>query len=101
MPPFEFRVYVAGATPLARGAVANLRALCLASVGPDHEIHVVDVLEQPALAEDARILATPTVIRLSPLPSRRVVGDLSDHRAAALALDLPHPDRPDPEGPER
>lgn len=90
MPPYEFRLYVAGHTPLARAAVDNLRAVCLACVGPDHEIHVVDVLDHPALAEEARILATPTVIRLAPLPSRRVIGDLSDQRAAALALGLPH-----------
>ena len=101
MPSFELRLYVAGTTPRARATVADLRAVCLASVGDDHEIEVVDVLDQPALAEAERVLATPTVIRLVPLPRRRVVGDLSDHRAVALALDLPQPGRPDQEGPDR
>ena len=101
MPPFAFVVYVAGRTVLARRAVANLRALCLASVGPEHDIQVVDVLDTPALAEEARILATPTVIRLTPPPSRRVIGDLSNLVAAATALDLPHPDRADSEDLER
>lgn len=101
MPAFEFRLYVAGATPRARATVANLRALCQASVGDDHEIEVVDVLDQPALAEEERILATPTVVRVAPLPRRRVVGDLSDHRAVAVALDLPQPRHPDQEGPDR
>ena len=96
---FAFVLYVAGRTALAREAVANLRALCLAVVGPDHQIRVIDVLNDPALAEEARILATPTVIKLTPPPSRRVIGDLSDPIAAATALDLPHPDRADPEGP--
>lgn len=70
-------------------------------MGDDHEIHVIDVLDQPELAEEERILATPTVIRLVPLPCRRVVGDLSDHRAAALALDLPPPRGPDQRGTDR
>ena len=100
MPAFEFRLYVAGTTLRAEATVANLRALCLASVGDDHEIQVIDVLDQPALAEEERILATPTVLRLAPLPRRRVVGDLSDHRAVALALDLPQPRDPDREGPD-
>lgn len=101
MPVFEFRLYVAGPTQRARAAAADLRAVCLASLGDDHEIQVIDVIDQPALAEEERILATPTVLRLTPLPRRRVVGDLSDHRAVALALDLAHPGHPDKEGPDR
>ena len=101
MATFEFRLYVAGTTPRARATAANLRAVCLASVGDDHDIEVIDVLDQPALAEEDRILATPTVIRLVPLPRRRVVGDLSDHRAVALALDLPQRGDPDQEGAHR
>ena len=92
---------MAGQAPRAQSAVANLRTLCAARVPGDHDIEVIDVLGQPALAEEARILATPTVIRLRPLPRRRVVGDLSDHGAAALALDLPIPQIPNQEGPDR
>ena len=95
LPAFEFRLYVAGTTPRARAAVGDLRAVCLASVGDDHGIQVIDVVDQPALAEEERILATPTVLRLVPLPRLRVVGDLSDHRAVALALELPQPGNPD------
>ena len=103
MAAFEFRLYVAGTTPRAVATLASLRALCVASVGDDHEIQVIDVLAQPALADEERILATPTVLRLFPLPRRRVVGDLSDLRAAAFALDLPLPPDPDSdqEGPDR
>ena len=94
MPAFEFRVYVAGLTPRSRLAVANLRVLCEARVPGDHGIEVVDVLEHPGAAEEERVLATPTVLRLAPPPRRRVVGDLSDHRLAASALELPDPPTP-------
>lgn len=97
---YQFRIYVTGQSGRGQVAVANLRALCAARL-PDQEIEVVDVLEHPALAEEDRILATPTVIRLAPLPRRRVIGDLSDHGAASVALDLPAPPHPDQEGTHR
>ncbi|MGI8707073.1 MAG: circadian clock KaiB family protein [Actinomycetota bacterium] len=54
-----------------------------------YELEVIDVLERPDLEEEDRICATPTAIRLVPLPQRRVIGDLSDLGLAATALDLP------------
>jgi circadian clock protein KaiB len=47
------------------------------------------VLDHPERAEEDRIIATPTVIRLVPVPPKRVIGDLSDLELAAIALDLP------------
>lgn len=70
-------------------AEANLRRLCESRLSGGYQIDVVDVTEQPELAEQHRILATPAVLRLSPLPRRQVIGDLSDHRRTAYALGLP------------
>jgi circadian clock protein KaiB len=49
---------------------------------------IIDVLERPQLAEDERILVTPTLIKPLPLPSRRVIGDLSDMDKVLSELDL-------------
>ena len=86
---YSFRLYVAGQTERSQAAEANLRALCDSRLSGRYELEVVDAAEQPGLAEEQRILATPTVIRLAPLPQRRVIGDLSDHHHAAYALGLP------------
>ncbi len=91
---YSFRLYVAGQTERSQAAEANLRALCESRVSGGYELEVVDATEQPGLAEEQRILATPTVVRLAPLPQRRVIGDLSDHQRAAYALGLP--ERPGP-----
>lgn len=64
----------------------------------DYEIDIIDAAEHPDLAEEQRILATPTVIRNAPLPQRRVIGDLSDSRRAGYALGLP--DEPTESGTE-
>jgi circadian clock protein KaiB len=86
---FRFRLFVTGESGRSLQAADNLRALCEARVAGLYELEVIDVLDRPELAEEERIIATPTVIRLVPLPKRRVIGDLSDLSRAAVALDLP------------
>jgi circadian clock protein KaiB len=89
---FSFRLYVAGRTERSQAAVANLRFLCEAHLTSQYDVEIIDATERPDLAEEGRILATPTVVRLAPLPQRRVIGDLSDHVRAAAALGLSDPD---------
>jgi circadian clock protein KaiB len=71
-------------------AAAALRRIC-AQLGTRCELTIVDVLERPRLAEEQKIMATPTVIRQWPLPARRVIGDLSDSTKVIQGLDLPGP----------
>lgn len=91
---YRFQLFVTGETGRSRQAVSNLLALCEARVPGDYELDVIDVLDRPDLAESERVIATPTVIRTTPPPLRRVVGDLSDpdRAAAALELPVPHPE---------
>jgi len=98
---YSFRLYVAGQTERSQTALANLRMLCESVLQGRYELEVIDATERPEMAEKQRILATPTVIRLAPLPQRRVIGDLSDHRRAALALGLGDAVRPFRQGDDR
>jgi circadian clock protein KaiB len=82
------KLYVTGATPRAKLAIANLRRICEQELQGDYELQIIDVLEQPQLAEDERILATPTLIKQLPPPLRRVIGDLSDSEKVLLGLEL-------------
>ena len=92
MEGLKFRVYVAGTALRSAVAVGNLRAICESLVPGAYEIEVVDVLTRPELAEEERVVATPTVLRVAPGPPRWVIGDLSDRRLVALALELPGSD---------
>ena len=49
---------------------------------------MIDVIKQPQLAEDDKILATPTLIKILPPPVARIIGDLSDREKVLLGLDL-------------
>ncbi|MFI8993871.1 circadian clock KaiB family protein [Streptomyces sp. NPDC053542] len=89
MTTYSFRLFIAGQTVRSQEAVANLRLLCDSRLRHQYDLQIVDAIQRPELAEEGRILATPTVIRLSPSPQRRVIGDLSDHHRTALALGLP------------
>lgn len=83
---YVFRIFVTGDSPRSQSAVENLRTLCRSIVGNAATIEVVDVLADPGQAERERVIATPTVLQLSPKPGRRVIGDLADFDLAAAAL---------------
>ena len=85
---FELRLYVAGRTPKSLAAVANLRRLCEEHVPGRYTIEIIDLLEQPQLAEGDEIIAIPTVVRKLPSPVRKIVGDLSNTERALVGLQL-------------
>jgi circadian clock protein KaiB len=79
---------VTGATQRAETAIANLRRICEQELGGQYQLEIIDVLEHPQLAEDDKILATPTLIKQLPPPLRKVIGDLSDKEKVLLGLEL-------------
>ena len=85
---FHFRLYVAGDAPNSLLAVANLRAICHEHAPEQHEIEIVDVTREPRRALADGVLLTPTVVRLSPGPPRRIVGNLSQRGTVLAALGL-------------
>lgn len=83
------KVNINGMTKAARTALDNLEAVCREHHNSrEYSIEVVDIREHPQLAEDEKIIATPTVIRKLPLPVRRVIGDLSEREQLLVGLDL-------------
>jgi len=90
---YTIKLYVTGRTPRSEQAIANLRRICDEELSGRYQLVVIDVLERPQLAEDEKILATPTVVKELPAPIRRIIGDLSDKERVLLGLDLrPAPD---------
>ncbi len=88
MNKYLIKLYVTGQTPRSQRAITNLREICEEELRGQYELVVIDVLERPQLAEDEKILATPTVVKELPQPIRRIIGDLSDTERVLLGLDL-------------
>jgi circadian clock protein KaiB len=85
---FKFRLYVAGDAQNSVQARANLAALCREHFIGCHEIEVVDVLRHPKRALADSVFMTPTLMKLSPSPARRIVGTLSQPDTVLQALGL-------------
>jgi len=88
MSKYALKLYITGHTPRSLRAIENLRRICEQDLKGECEMKVIDVLEQPQMANEDKILATPTLIKSLPPPSRRIIGDLSDTRTVLLGLDL-------------
>ena len=74
----ELRLYVAGESPNSVRAIANLKAICEDCLPGRHRLEVVDVFEHPLRPVEDGILVTPTLVKLAPMPLRRIIGDLND-----------------------
>lgn len=88
MSKYLLKLYITGQTARSHRAIANLRRICDEQLVDQYELIVIDVLERPQLAEDEKILATPTVVKELPTPMRRIIGDLSDSERVLVGLDL-------------
>jgi circadian clock protein KaiB len=85
---FAFRLYVVGDAPNSTLAVANLNALCQQHLANRHSIEIVDVLSDPRRSLADGVLLTPTLVKVSPPPVRKIVGTLSEARLVLQALGL-------------
>jgi len=81
-------LYVTGASARTKVAIENLQRICEQELEGLYELEIIDVLEFPQLAEDEKILATPTLIKQLPPPLRRVIGDLSDKEKVLFGLEV-------------
>ena len=85
---YVLRLYVAGASDRSRMAVVRARQLCETELEGNFELEVIDVYQQPILARDGQIVATPTLVREFPQPVRRLIGNLSNTTGLFVGLNL-------------
>jgi circadian clock protein KaiB len=89
-PKWMFRLYVAGQTIKSIAARTNLHSICERHIPNRYQVDVIDLLENPKLAKGDQIIAIPTLVRDSPMPVRKIIGDLSNTDKVLLGLDI-HP----------
>jgi circadian clock protein KaiB len=84
-----FRLYVTAASPISSRAIVNARRFMELRLPGAHRLDVLDIAENVPFAIADEIIASPTLVRVSPLPARRFIGDLSDVSRLEAALGLP------------
>ena len=85
---YILRLFVAGATARSRQAVLRVRQLCEAELKDNCTLEVIDIYQQPKLARENQIVATPTLIKEFPRPVRRFIGNLLNTAGLFAELDL-------------
>ena len=85
---YTLTLFVSGASSASSRAVSNARALCEEHLAGRYDLTIVDINQDPELARGSRVLATPTLVKVTPVPERMMVGDLSDEERILLALDV-------------
>ena len=85
---YVLRLYVTGTTPHSTRAIVNIRKICEEHLQGRYDLEIVDISQNPTLAEGEQIIAAPTLIKKLPLPLRRFIGDMSKTERILLGLDL-------------
>ena len=85
---YLLKLYITGKTANSERAIRNLEDVLKTKLKGSYKLQVIDVLKNPKLAEDEKIMATPVLEKELPPPIRRIIGDLSDKERVLLGLDL-------------
>ncbi len=89
--PYILRLYVTDATPKSARAIVNARRLLEEHLGGRYSLEILNVAEHVAQASTDQIVCAPTLLRLAPLPARRLIGDMSDAGRVLQGLDVVPP----------
>ncbi len=85
---YLLRLYVAGITPNSLRAIDNIKEICEEHLKGRYDLEVIDLYQQPVLAQGEQIIAAPTLIKKLPLPLRKIIGDMSNVERVLVGLDL-------------
>ena len=86
--PYVFCLYVTGASPNSSRAISNIKGFCEDHLKDRYELTIIDVYQQPKIAQTVDIIALPLLIRKNPLPERRLIGDMSDEEKVIRNLGI-------------
>ena len=89
---YVLKLYIAGNTPNSIKALKTLKNILEKDFQGVYALKVIDVLKNPQLAEEDKILATPTLSKVLPPPVRKIIGDLGDREKVLIGLDLLYED---------
>ncbi|MCE9613449.1 MAG: circadian clock KaiB family protein [Lentisphaerae bacterium] len=85
---YVLRLYVAGATARSQQAILRAREFCESQFKGAYTLDIIDIYQQPILARNGQILATPTLVKEYPRPVRQLIGNLTNTAGLIIGLDL-------------
>lgn len=88
MSQYLLKLYIMGDSSKSQRAIANIFRICREELSDLYTVEIIDVLEQPQLVEQDKILVTPTLVKQLPPPLQRIIGDMSNTQKVLLGLDV-------------
>jgi circadian clock protein KaiB len=85
---YILRLYVVDMSLKSIQAIKNIKCICEENLQDRYQLNIIDICQQPALARENQIIAAPTLIKESPLPLRRIIGNMSNTKRVLMGLDL-------------
>ncbi|MGB8192294.1 MAG: circadian clock KaiB family protein [Chitinophagaceae bacterium] len=85
---FVLQLFITGVTPNSIRALTNIKKLCEEHLKERYNLEIIDVYQQPEIAEREQLIALPMLIKKHPLPQKRIIGDMSDTGKVLKALGL-------------
>ena len=87
-PQYVLRLYVSGMSPNSSRAIENIRKICAEHMDVPYQLEIIDIYQQPLLAKEGQIVATPTLVKELPLPQCKFIGDMSQTDRILTGLNL-------------
>jgi circadian clock protein KaiB len=88
LPVFILRLFVTGASPNSTRAISNLKNICETYLKDRYELEIIDVYQQPLIAEFEQLIALPLLIKKAPGIERRLIGDMSNKQKVLKGLGI-------------
>lgn len=86
--PYFLRLYITGATPNSIRALTNIKDILETNLKGQYKLEIIDVYQEQWVAETEQLIALPLLVRISPGPERRLIGDLSNTEKVLKVLEI-------------
>lgn len=85
---YQLRLFITGASPNSTRAILNLKNICDIYLKDRYELEIIDIHQQPLMAQSEQIIAVPMLIKKAPGTERRLIGDMSNHEKVLKGLGI-------------
>lgn len=85
---YKLRLFVTGTTPRSIRAIENMHHICEEVLKGAYDLEVIDVYQNPTATRELQVVATPTLVKILPVPLRRIIGDLSNREKVLAGLNI-------------
>lgn len=85
---YILKLYITGASPNSGKAISNIKKICDEHLKDGYKLEIIDIYQQPAIASKEEIIALPLLIKSSPLPVKKLIGNMSDTKKVLKGLEL-------------